>query len=446
MRFHLSKRLLTAALLLVSPAAFAQEPPIPISEPSEIEKLRQELDEQRAALEQLSLENTLREVEQQKAPPFRIYGFIDIGLQKTIVDDASIIHAILPSDSSSFVFGNLNIYLDAQPTEHWKALVEIRFTNQPHGADNPGAPGVPYSRTSTSVFDSGSASGGWAQIEWGALVLERAYLEWRHSDLLQIRAGSWLTPYGIWNVDHGSPTLIPLMLPQMIVGEFFPTRQLGVQALGKVHLKNSWDLDWSAYVSNGRQAGQLDPTEDKALGGRVAFTNESPFRLALGSSFYLGSYADEHRQIVSVAPWRIEREIMVAYDEIGVAADLSLDVGRLRLRSEVGYRSIRYEDGKRDLWYGVPGSLQPDHYELEGYVLAAYQLPWLGLEPYVFFEGSRMPGPFGEGVALMSGGMNIHFSHVAQLKLQAAQVRFVGDWSNSVDNTTLLGARAVMAF
>ncbi len=370
---------------------------------------------------------------------------MDVGLQKLFLPEENLGHLIFPSQASSFVVGNINLYLDAQPVEDWSALIEVRLTSEPDGQDVPGSPGSPNHRSTTEVYDHSSASGGWALVRWGALILERAYVQWHHSDALSIRAGSWLTPYGIWNVDHGSPTLISLMLPQMIVGEFFPSRQIGVQAFGTFHF-GRWDLEWTGYVSNGRNAGNLDPTEDKAIGGRLALVRQQPTRLAIGTSFYFGTYADEHRTLVSFDPVLVDREVMVSFDELGIAADFSLDVARLRLRSELFVHRVRHNDGKRGPWFWTPGMLSPDRNEVGGYVLAAYQLPWLGLEPYLFLEGERWPSPMGEGSYVASAGMNIHFTHATQLKLQVARLGFFGDWAQSQNASTLAGLRAVMAF
>jgi hypothetical protein len=306
--------LLVSLLLLAPVKAKAQavpsaaEPPAaaaPASaEPPETEvaKLREavarqerELAEQRAQVEQLkhaaeagaAVEASTAGQASDFDKKLSLYGFMDIGFQKAVFNRASGLNNFIESDASTFVLGNVNLYLDARPVQGWRALTEVRFTNYPNGQYTVGAPGQPFQRTNTQVFDVNSASGGFAQTHWGAIVLERAQVEWSGADWFNVRAGYWFTPYGLWNVDHGTPTLISLNVPQFVVFEAFPARQLGVDLYGTFHA-GAWDLDYNAYVSNGRTPGQLDPSEDKMFGGRLALSRTQPFAMALGLSGFHG--------------------------------------------------------------------------------------------------------------------------------------------------------------
>ena len=82
----------------------------------------------------------------------------------------------------------------------------------------------------------------------------------------------------------------------------------------------------------------------------------------------------------------------------------------------------QYEDGKREA--GIfPGSFQPDFTLWGVYALAAYQLPFLGLEPYVYAEHDEGFIALAQAVAGVSGGLNIHFTPWTQLKLQYQYIR-----------------------
>ena len=63
------------------------------------------------------------------------------------------------------------------------------------------------------MFDPGNGPGS-DTVSWGSIILERAYIQWSKLDWLGVRVGQFLTPYGIWNVDHGTPTLITMFRPR----------------------------------------------------------------------------------------------------------------------------------------------------------------------------------------------------------------------------------------
>ena len=99
-------------------------------------------------------------------------------------------NTVIESTSSTFVLGNVNLYLDARPNDRWRALTEIRFTGYPHGEFTPTQPGRAFQRTNNQIFDVNSASGGFAQTRWGAIILERAQIEYSWADWLRVRGGS----------------------------------------------------------------------------------------------------------------------------------------------------------------------------------------------------------------------------------------------------------------
>ncbi len=77
------------------------------------------------------------------------------------------------------------------------------------------------------------------------------------------------------------------------------------------------------------------------------------------------------------------------YTENILGVDLSLDIGDTRIRSEGTARLKQYEPGKRpELGYTAPvaGALEPDAWSFSVYALVAQQLPWWGLEPYMYAE------------------------------------------------------------
>ncbi len=416
----------------------------------QVEQLRQDLEAQRALVDA----SLAAQIEATKEPTLRFYGFIDAGLQKYFLSDDAATNFVIPTKAPTFVLGNLNLYLDAQPTESWSALAEIRFTNHPNLSNAACSPPVPCNLRRTNTRDITNPSGGWGEINWGSTIIERAYIQWRLGDGLTLRLGSFLTPFGIWNIDHGTPTLISLMVPQFENFEFFPVRQIGIEALGSFH-RGAWELGYFAYVSNGRTLGQLDPTADKMLGARLFMRRALPHRLTLGVSGLTGRYSNEAPIFVgkSLVDYTFERREEVAYRETSVGADLSLDVGALRLRSELVYKIYRGETGKREPAFDRPYLAIPDHDETAFYVLGAYRLPWWGLEPFLYFEVYRFPTPLSDGQLMPSVGLNIHFTTTVQLKTQYQYFRFVNfddlfsdEAALRNQDTHILACRLVIAF
>ncbi len=414
-----------AAAQVEQPAAGPTEVPAPPrdvdarlkQQASDIEALRSELAAQRAEAEAGALlEAHAAEEQASGTEKLRFYGFMDVGFQKTWFPLSSGLNNVVETTSSTFVLGNLNLYVDARPSERWRALSEIRFTTYPHGNVSAATPGDSFTRTNNQIFDVNSASGGFAQVRWGAIVLERAQIEWSGTDWFRVRAGYWPTPYGIWNVDHGTPTLISLNVPQFVVHEVFPSRQLGVDIEGTLHF-DPWHLEYHAYVSNGRTPGQLDPTEDKMVGGRLVLARTTPIALRLGASAFYGRYSDIQARALRFDPLEFARDEVVAYEEVGVGADLSIGDKQLRFRSEAALNRRTYDAGKREPgWF--PGSYFPDRLFWGAYALLAYDTGIAGLEPYVYGEFDRDMLPTSQAIATSSVGLNVRFTQAVQLKLQ----------------------------
>lgn len=156
----------------------------------------------------------------------------------------------------------------------------------------------------------------------GELKLERAWVEYRHTDAVKLRAGKYLLPYGIYNLIHdATPTFLSSSLPHAIYGKYVnPLGQkqrlyskfgTGIQVLGTV-FPRGWTVEYAAYLSNGQGAEPFenDDNADKAWGGRLIV--EAPRTgLRVGSSFYteLNGEAAHTRQrsLAFDATWRKDR-------------------------------------------------------------------------------------------------------------------------------------------
>ena len=341
----------------------------------------------------------------------RIYGFADIGLQRLWTDQE--IREISPeTDKLTFVLGNVNVYFDASPSENFRFLAEIRFglfpdgsTPRPKGGWSFGGP------IDTNVSDPSAANAFFTSVRWAGVSPERVQIDWTPSDKFNLRAGLFLTPYGIFNVDHGTPTRIMVSEPLFISSQLFPSQLIGVEAFGAIPFL-PWTLGYHVYVANGRTTGQVDFSDSKAIGGRLFLSTRNPFPLKLGISGYVGNSEDVETALTS-------RTTNFSLDEYALSGDVSIDVGSLRIRSEVVVNWSYFDDGHRRVWAGSPVA---DVMHMGAYVVFAYQLPWFGIEPLVMTEVLRVPVPrlisIGEGLIMPSVGVNVYFTDTTMLRTQ----------------------------
>jgi hypothetical protein len=443
---------LGCATALCPHSSFAQSAPTAAPQPTtapqpatdqRVEQLARELEAQRQAFEaqRAALEARVQKVEEQAQaaearaaeaqaqseldvvmegaeeemvvePTVRVYGFADVGLQRSWGPIAE----ILPggTNKTTFVLGNVNLYFDANPIPDWRFLTEVRLGLFPNGATARSESGA-APRINTSISDDGSPNGGFTTLRWNGVLLERAHIDWTPSDKFGLRAGWFLTPYGIWNVDHGTPTRIMVEAPLLITAEIIPQRQLGLEAFGRFHAL-PWTVGYHLYVTNGRTPGQHDFSDQKALGTRVWFETRRPVPMKFGVSGYTGRYevADKTIGLRPGGGFLVTETETIAYSEYAVAADASLDIGELRLRAEGVSRWRIFEDGKRTSY--LPGSFDADQNTLGAYILAAYRLPWYGLEPLIQSELFRIALPLGEYVIRPSAGLNIYIDPAVVLR------------------------------
>lgn len=348
-------------------------------------------------------------------PDIHLYGWSELGLQRAWGGLSGT--GLVGSDGASFLT-RTNLYIDAYPAPNTRVLTEIRLGLFPDGARD-----LTYARIDTTVTDLNSPYGGLALTKWSGIVLERAHADWTPSDAFNIRGGLFLTPYGIWNVDHGAPTRITLSPPAFILFGVIPERQLGVEVFGTMATL-PWTLGYHLYVSNGRTVSATarnsaadDPTDNKAFGGRLFARTRRPYPLTFGVSGFTGGF-DVFTAQLAIRSDRVEavETHLVSMNEHALAFDASADLGALRLRSEVVLRWVKYEDGKREL-SGV-GVYSADALQYGAYLMAAYQLPWYGIEPLAMIEVMKMPSILGEGAVVPTVGVNFYLSPTMTIRAQ----------------------------
>ena len=342
---------------------------------------------EQAELESLEMDQSIR-----SQRLLEIYGFFDLVFHKFFAEEGGLFDGML-KDHMTFMVPRLNLYFSSQMTETLSALVELRFTFLPHGEEVMyGAPdyGIEYERTDTTVTDP--YTGG--QYQLGGVAIERVQLTWKPYDFFGVTAGRYLTPYGIWNVDHGSPVLIPARLPLMQIRQAVPSAQTGLQIFGRFFPARDTYLDYAVTLSNGRGPIEsvVDLDDNKGAGLRLRLSYEGDeVGFALGGYGYFGSYTDEERNIVTTTPFDVEAEVVERYKEFIGTGDVLLDLYGLRLQGEYVRRLVRYTERPLQVPPDPPG-YPADYIAQYVYGLLAYELPiaeYLGglrVTPYVMYE------------------------------------------------------------
>jgi hypothetical protein len=352
---------------------------------------------------------------QTESPKVDVYGFADFTYARRLTTRHSDI--VMPPIPTFYV-GNFNLYLGAK-LDRWRSLAEVRFTYLPDGAatfEN-GAAG----RISASYGDYAD----WNRAKKvGGVIIERAWLEYSAHSLLTIRGGQFLTPYGIWNVDHGSPVVIGTTRPFIVGNEWLPSHQTGLEVYGSQGFDQT-QVGYHLTLSNGR--GPVDTYQDldknKAFGWRVWAKQDTPLgTFGLGTSGYRGRYTDT-TSTFGLVDGKLDAQYPATqrYDELGLAADFRWTWGEYLLQSEAIVQDVRYDDRLRPPVQfappGTPPAWSPDRRVWGHYVLTGYRLPWWGVMPFVMEQYQDWGRKNGFTCWEVSGGLNIRPNEMVVFKL-----------------------------
>lgn len=366
-----------------------------------------------------------------------IYGFTDFTYTARLNDFA------FASPYPSFMVGNLNLYAGAELGRGWRALTEFRLLYVPHGAvPTSEAQALEPVRGDTTVPDP--ADYGRPQ-RWGGVEIERAYLEYSAHSLLTIRGGQWLTPYGIWNVDHGSPVIIGVRRPYVVGEALIPERQTGIQIYGS-HIVGRTELGYNLALSNGR--GPIDSYQDldhnKAVTARLYLNSELPLgTLSLGGTLFRGRFTDRFTRTTFAENGEVDIQYIATnrYEELGLSGDLRWIWEDLTLQGELIMRDTALDDRARQPLFPLPGQppgFSPDFRSIGWYAMVAYRLPWWNITPFLGGENYEAGTEATQDAAAIWGGLNIRPIPRVVLKAQYTQSWFT-------DETALVGDDGIQA-
>ncbi|HEY6881197.1 MAG TPA: hypothetical protein VI299_24395 [Polyangiales bacterium] len=382
----------------------------------------------------------------------KIYGYMDFALSAQKNPKGSIF-STQGGANTTFYVGSINLYMSKQITEAVRTLLEVRFTYLPNGASAPeGA--LSGAKIGTSVDDYVYAGG---QQRWGGIILQRAYLDWTVHPALVLRAGQYLTPYGIWNVDHGSPTIIPVLRPYVMTLQLFPERQTGLQAFGRYALSTHNAVNYAVTVSNGFGpiSEYRDLDSNKAVGGHINWTNDGLGEFRIGGSWFYGRDTSATQPLTFKPDGSIGSRTKISQqsDVLSLAADLRWMWSGLLVQGEVLTQQRRFTSQGS---VGAPNALAgnqvlapKDALSWGTYALVGYRFRWLGVMPYVIqtynYRYDASAYTFGESSAV-AGGLNIRPVDSVVLKLEYGNLRLLGKNRPTDDVTHFFQAQLAWAF
>ncbi len=347
---------------------------------------------------------------------FSIWGFMDLTLAKFWYNEKSPYTLYLP-EQSFFTMTNINLYFFSRMTQTLSAIVEIRFSFLPQGSDveygYAQLPDSAYERYDSRVVEPFTSM--W--MNQGGITIERAHLTYEPVDWLNFIVGRYITPYGIWNIDHGSTVVIPARIPYMQIREMMVLSQTGVQVYGRFFPSRRLFIDYAMTLSNGRGPAEatVDLDENKAVGLRLRmYAKGKKIKAQLGGYAYYGTYTNRSK-VLDMSfnsdmtldqdadnPVTVENRNSGSYSEFIVTADLLIEAFGFRLQSEYIHRYAWYQTkemmGEQAQVFagGRPSPLDtfywPNWIGDAMYCLLAYKLPldpWIApvrIRPYFSFE------------------------------------------------------------
>lgn len=346
----------------------------------------------------------------------------------------------------SFYVGNINLYISKSITETLRTMAEVRFMYVPNGATGPDQKIV-----NTEVTDYADTN---RTLRWGGIKIERVYLDWSLLTYLTLRVGQYLTPYGIWNVDHGTPTIITAGKPYVIGFNVFPQRQTGFELYGRYAASSDSTIGYHLTLSNGTGlvSEYKDLDTNKAIGARLYWELRGLGALRVGASGYYGRSTDavSVSTLVPGGGLSIAQNVQRQYDTTAVAADAQWNYGGLHVQAEwIGAQQSFTARGRTPVFSiadGVP-AYPPDSFSWGTYLLVGHRFDWFGVMPYVMGQTyHELLGRVWSNAAVFHLGVNIRSIDALALKLEYTYVHFTTPRVFPPDDLQVLIAQLAWAF
>ncbi|MFW5774762.1 MAG: hypothetical protein ACOCW2_00610 [Chitinivibrionales bacterium] len=329
---------------------------------------------------------------------FRIYGFADMAITKYFPKEEAFSRGLdLMDEKTNFGLDHLNLYTSFQPNDRVRFLSELSFQDKPvNYLNQPGfrfrMGGMDTVYTEPVVAEENKIMKGITIYEWGSFSVERALMSVNVNRYFNFSFGKFITPAGIWNVDHGSPVIMTVSQPtQYSHAEIYPKSQLGIMNEGTVFLGDA-DLAYSIYASSGRGNQSLYTPTDVSAGGQLRLRLPALDELTFGLSGYTGKVNKKVRYMVmTMDPATFEMKTsfedvsQMVYRENVYGFDTRLSKWNATLQAELNYQQVTdyLNDDKKSGKFAT-------------YVIGSYnvfQNEAVRITPYAYWEMMRYIDP-----------------------------------------------------
>lgn len=332
---------------------------------------------------------------------FNFYGFADMSITKYFPKDGSFSMGIDRMDEkTNFGLDHINLYGSFQPNSRLRFLTELSFQDKP--VDYQNKTGARYIMSSpffssdstwtvAEVAPKNKIQKGITLYDWGSFSVERAVFSVALNRYLNFSFGKFITPAGIWNVDHGSPVIMTILQPtQYSHDEIYPKSQIGIMEDGKAFLGDA-DFSYSVYISTGRDNQSLYEPQDLSAGGQLRMGLPLLDEFTFGLSGYTGRINTKLRSQITTMVFTdpfdfskyttesvFEDVNLLKYREDVFGCDVRLSGWRTTLQAELNYQHME-DQLKDDATSGTLGA----------YVMGSVDVlkkENLKITPYAYYE------------------------------------------------------------
>ncbi|MEP5047263.1 MAG: hypothetical protein ABJ006_02860, partial [Balneola sp.] len=168
-----------------------------------------------------------------------------------------------PGVSEEFRMHHLSLFFTKKFDNKFKFFSEIEYEDAPK-------------------FDGINDGSGELEEASGTIFVEAVNFDWNYSQLINLRAGRFFSPAGIWSEDHYPPFVATQERP-MHIFRIFPQFVDGVSGFGRQYLTDLISVDYNVFIGNGESSisGKKDLNSNKATGfrGRIQLPLWDEFNL-----------------------------------------------------------------------------------------------------------------------------------------------------------------------